>query len=299
LARWLVSKKNPLTARVMVNRFWEQLFGNGIVQTTGDFGSQGIPPTHPALLDHLAWRWMHTHQWQLKPLLKEIVLSATYQQATFLSSVKLEKDPYNLLLSRGPRVRLSAEQIRDQALAISGQLNPKMYGKPVMPPQPEGIWQSVYNASTWETSPGDEQFRRAIYTYWKRTSPYPSMISFDSPSREFCVSRRIRTNTPLQALVSLNDPVYLSAARAFSQSIDPMLSEEERIRKLYQKAVYREIDSLSFATLFQLYQSAHIEYLHDPDAAVAMTQSSDQADAAALVVLANAVMNLDAFIMKE
>ena len=215
LAQWIVNEQNPLTARVLVNRLWEQLFGKGIVETTEDFGTQGSPPSHPELLDYLARQAVDTHEWRVKEILKEIVMSATYRQSSKTTPDRLEKDPYNRLLSRGARFRLSAEQIRDQSLAVSGLLETKFGGKSVMPPQPEGIWNVVYSNHKWETKPEDK-YRRGLYTFWRRTTPYPSMTSFDSPSREFCVSRRIRTNTPLQALVTLNDPVYLETSMSFA-----------------------------------------------------------------------------------
>ena len=217
LARWLVSRDNPLTARVMVNRLWEQLFGLGIVETVEDFGSQGSEPTHRALLDWLAVAFMEDYGWSTKKLLKEIVMSATYRQSSETTREKQEKDPYNYWLARGPRVRLSAEQVRDQALAASGLLAKKMHGPSVMPPQPEGIWLSPYDGGKWKESEGEDRYRRGLYTYWKRTAPYPSMTTFDAPSREFCQSRRIRTNTPLQALVTMNDPVYLESAQRLAE----------------------------------------------------------------------------------
>ena len=214
LARWMVSREHPLTARVAVNRFWEQLFGTGIVETVEDMGTQGIPPTHRELLDYLAVEFMETDHWSVKKLLKRLVMSATYRQQSSATPAMLAKDPFNKLLARGPRVRLSAEAVHDQALAVSGLLSHKMYGPSVMPVQPDGIWQSPYDGESWKQSTGEDLHRRALYTYWKRTAPYPSMVTFDSPSREFCQLRRLRTNTPLQALVTLNDPVYVEAARA-------------------------------------------------------------------------------------
>lgn len=216
-ARWLVGGENPLTARVFVNRIWEQLFGYGIVETLGDFGSQGIPPTHPRLLDWLAVQFRDKHHWHIKPFLKQILMSAAYQQSSVVSSEALEKDPYNHYLSRGSRTRLPAEVIRDQALAISGLLSSKMHGPSVMPYQPESV--KAFGGTFWHESEGEDRYRRAVYIYWKRTNSYPSMVAFDSPTREICTSRRIRTNTPLQALVLLNDPVYTEAAEAWARKI--------------------------------------------------------------------------------
>ena len=212
LSKWMVSKENPLTARTLVNRVWHQLFGRGLVATVEDLGTQSDPPSHPELLDWLSLRFMHEHDWNMKALIKDIVMSGTYRQSSENSPELYQKDPNNELYARGPRKRLTAEQIRDQALAVSGLLSDKMYGPGVMPPQPDGVWQSVYSNEEWVESKGEDKHRRAVYTYLKRTSPYPSFITFDAGSREVCTIRRTVTNTPLQALVTLNDPVYLEAA---------------------------------------------------------------------------------------
>ncbi|MFT4603896.1 MAG: hypothetical protein ACI9W4_000613 [Rhodothermales bacterium] len=222
LAEWLVSAQNPLTARVTVNRFWEQLFGTGIVLTLEDFGTVGEPPSHPQLLDWLAVTFQQDMNWSMKTLLRTIVMSRTYRQS---SSRAGDRDPNNRLLSRGPRVRLSGEQLRDQALAVSGLLSDKQFGPSVMPPQPAGVWNNPYNGTQWTVSEGEDRYRRAVYTYWRRTAPYPSMVTFDSPSREFCVSRRIQTNTPLQALVTLNDPVFWEASQALGRRMAAADSE--------------------------------------------------------------------------
>jgi hypothetical protein len=212
LAKWLVDKKNPLTARVTVNRFWARLFGAGLVETEEDFGNQGMPPSHPQLLDWLATEFMRL-DWDMKGIQKKIVMSATYRQSSDVTPQLLERDRFNRLLARGPRVRLDAEIVRDQMLSASGLLSTKMYGPPVMPLQPDGVWQVVYNSDRWETSTGEDRYRRAVYTLWRRTSPYPAAMTFDAPSAEVCTMRRIRTNTPLQALVTLNDPLALEAAQ--------------------------------------------------------------------------------------
>ena len=216
MALWLTSKQNPLTARTMVNRIWEQLFGTGLVETLEDMGTQGAAPTHKELLDYLSWTFMNDDAWSVKKLIKQIVMSATYRQDAKLTNELIEKDPYNKFYARGARVRLSAEQVRDQALAISGLLSEKMFGPSVMPWQPAGIWLSPWNGQYWINSKGEDQYRRAVYTYCKRTAPYPSMITFDGAVREVCSARRIRTNTPLQALVILNDSFYLDASRHFA-----------------------------------------------------------------------------------
>ncbi|NBV87890.1 MAG: DUF1553 domain-containing protein, partial [Verrucomicrobia bacterium] len=227
MARWLVSEQNTLTARVLANRLWAELFGQGIVPTLEDFGTSGERPTHPELLDHLALRLMKEHRWSLKSFLRELALSATYAQTSKISKSALEKDARNVLLSRGPRVRLTAEMVRDQALAISGLLAPKLFGPPVYPPQPEGIWKTVYNKEKWDTSQGEDRYRRGVYTYCKRTSGYPEFITFDAPMRDTCTARRIPTNTPLQALVTLNDPAFLEAASALA---DRMLATGGSVR---------------------------------------------------------------------
>lgn len=320
LARWIVSPQNPLSARVAVNRFWEQLFGRGIVETAEDFGSQGALPSHPELLDFLAYEFMHKHQWGIKSMLREIVSSDTYRQSSTTSPHKQEKDPYNMLLSRGPRVRLSAEQVRDQALAVSGLLSRKMYGPPVMPPQPDGIWSVVYNGAQWVPSTGADRYRRAVYTYWRRTSPYPSMVSFDAPSREFCVVRRIRTNTPLQALVGLNDPVYLEAAQEMAQQNMQIHTEpSEGIRSIFKSAIFRTPSERELQQLQTVYEEALVEYRADIPAARKLLTPQDQLlfnnagsvtvttdcedetciALAAMTVVANVVLNLDAFITKE
>lgn len=212
LARWLTAPDNPLTARVTVNRIWARLFGSGIVRTEEDFGTQGAPPTHPHLLDWLATEFQRGG-WDMKSILRTILMSATYRQSSHVSPELRAADPENRLLARGPAFRLPAEIVRDQALAASGLLSSKVGGPPVMPWQPEGIWQVVYSHRRWETSPGEDRYRRALYTLWRRTAPYPSMTTFDAPSGETCTLRRVRTNTPLQALVTLNDPTLLEAAQ--------------------------------------------------------------------------------------
>ncbi|MCE9558262.1 MAG: PSD1 and planctomycete cytochrome C domain-containing protein [Armatimonadetes bacterium] len=216
LAQWLFSKQNPLAARVEVNRIWEQIFGRGIVETTEDFGTRSSPPTHPELLDYLAVKFM-AGGWNLKALQRLIVTSATYRQSSSQTPKLREKDPDNLLLSRGPRFRMEAESVRDIVLMASGLLDKKVGGPSVFPAQPDGVWNGPYSSETWMQSKGGDQHRRGIYTFVKRTAPYPTMMSFDGTSREECTVRRIRTNTPLQALALMNDPVVLEASRALGQ----------------------------------------------------------------------------------
>jgi hypothetical protein len=216
LARWIVDPRNPLTARVAVNRFWARLFGRGLVETEEDFGVQGSFPTHPELLDHLALAFVESG-WDVKALLRLLVHSETYRRSSAATAEQQAADPRNLLYARGPRFRLSAEMVRDQALHVAGLLSPKRFGPSVFPPQPEGLWQAAFNGErTWQTSDGEDRHRRALYTFLRRTIPYPSMALFDAPSRELCTPRRFRTNTPLQALVTMNDPVYVEAAQALA-----------------------------------------------------------------------------------
>ncbi|MDW3646846.1 MAG: DUF1553 domain-containing protein [Bacteroidia bacterium] len=303
-AQWLVNKENPLTARVIVNRFWEQIFGTGIIESLEDFGTQSLEASHPELLDYLALSFMHKHNWSVKSLLKEIMLSATYRQASRITPEKLEKDPYNRLLSRGPRFRLSAEQIRDQALAVSGLINDSIGGKSVMPQQPDGVWAVVYNNQQWITPEDNQKYRRGLYTYWKRTSPYPSMVSFDSPSREYCVSRRIRTNTPLQALVTLNDPVYLEAAKALAKRMEAKGKGEldEALKYGYFLALSKELDQAGLKVLRDLYQQAEKALESSSEVAVAVNDQKKNQEfqlQEPMTVVANAIMNLDGFLMKE
>ncbi|NNE34032.1 MAG: DUF1553 domain-containing protein [Rhodothermales bacterium] len=302
LAKWLVDGRNPLTARVIVNRFWERLFGRGLVETVEDFGSQGSRPTHPELLDWLAVRFAKDNGWSVKSLLKDIVLSATYRQSSSTTPEVVRRDPDNDFLARAPRFRLSAEQIRDQALAISGLLNPKVYGPSVMPYQPDGVWNVIRHAAKWETDSAGDQYRRGIYTFWRRVSPYPSMITFDVPSREVCVSRRIRTNTPLQALVTLNDPVFVDAARALAvrMLVEGGDADEGRIAFGFQLALLRAPDEDRLQLLLDFYREAIDEYTDNTDAAWLLVgrEVEDAVELAALVNVANVILNLDELIMK-
>jgi Protein of unknown function (DUF1553) len=219
LAKWFFTTGQPLTARVAVNRYWQELFGTGIVETLENFGSVGEPPSHPELLDWLALHFQNDLHWDMKALLREIVTSATYRQSAASTPTLTAKDPANRLLARGPQQRLTAEMVRDQALVASGLLNRTMGGPPVMPPQPAGVWKSVYNDDDWKDAKGPDRYRRAIYTFVKRTSGYPSFLTFDASDRDTSLPRRIPTNTPLQALVTLNDPVYQEAAESLAKRV--------------------------------------------------------------------------------
>jgi hypothetical protein len=303
LAKWLISDENPLTARVIVNRFWDQIFGRGIVETIEDFGTQGTPPSHPELLDWLALRFMNEHEWSMKSLLKEIVLSATYRQASAVTSDHLLRDPDNILLARAPRIRLSAEQVRDQALFVSGLLSPKLNGPSVMPPQPEGVWRNPYSNMAWVTSEGEDRYRRGVYTYLRRTAPYPSMLTFDGTSREVCVSRRIRTNTPLQALVLLNDPVYIEAAIAFAQRMRENGGNnlDANLKEGYVMALGRQPGDEELDELKKFYYSVLDDFRQYPESAGEFLNSEAAPDLnlASLAMTASVIMNLDSFIMKE
>ncbi len=243
LARWLVSRDNPLTARVTVNRWWAELFGRGIVATVEDFGIKGSAPSHPELLDWLAVEFMESG-WDMKQVLKWVVTSRTYRQSSRFEGPGLQADPENILLWRGPRLRMDAEMIRDNALMISGLLNLRQGGPPIRPPQPEGLWAKVGGQQyPYEVSPGAEQHRRGLYVVLKRGSPYPSLVNFDASARTACVVKRSRSNTPLQALTLLNDPVYVEAARAFADRIlkeVPGAEVEARLRHAVRLALARE-----------------------------------------------------------
>ena len=297
LAKWLVADDNPLTARVFANRLWAQLFGSGIVETLEDFGSTGALPSHPALLDHLALRLQQTHAWRLKPFLKEIVLSSTYRQTNRIPAALQAKDPRNRLLARGPRTRLSAEMIRDQALTVSGLLTPKLGGPSVMPPQPDGVWTTVYSNAQWKTAEGPDRYRRALYTYWRRTSPYPSFLSFDAPTREYCTARRVPTNSPLQALVTLNDPVYMECASALAKRAREAggANEQDWIRWAFVATMQQPPSDLSLAQLNSLYQAAVQEYQAD---VAGVKDLADNAEDYAMTIVANTILNLDMALVK-
>lgn len=278
--RWMTQPDHPLTARSAVNRLWEQLFGKGLAEIVEDFGSVSPAPTHPELLDWLAVRFATTHEWSQKKLLREMVLSATYRQDATVSDQLKARDPQNRLYSRGPRTRLSAEMVRDQALAVSGLLSGKMGGPPVMPLQPDGIWKTVYNASKWETSPGEDAHRRSVYTFLRRTSGYPSYQIFDAPTREVCAVRRIATNTPLQALVTLNDPVYIEAASHLAARMQKSgASVEEQIRFGYEAVTGQPVRNDAVPVLIRLFEAS---------------RAKTESDEAAMTIVANALLNLDA-----
>ena len=306
-ARWLVDPNNPLTARVAVNRVWAQLFGRGIVETEEDFGATGALPSHPELLDWLALEYRDSMGWSLKSLIRTIVLSSTYQQSYVMDPLRAQRDPQNVWLSRGSHFRLSAEVIRDQALGAAGLLSKKLGGPPVMPPQPQGLWRSTYSGANWVTSPGEDRFRRGIYTFWKRTTPYPSMEIFDATTREVCQIRRITTNTPLQALVTLNDPVYVEASIAMAAAwLSQSHSDIDRIRKGFESLMIRPIETPELDRLEKLLERARTYFKESPDAAKALLsdypleldKDLDPKEIAAWSMLTSTLLNLDEFLTR-
>lgn len=297
MAKWITSGENPLTARVMANRVFSELFGRGIVSTLGDFGSTGVNPTNLPLLDYLAVEFETTHKWSLKALVKEMALSSTYRQDNKASKELADKDPSNLLLARGPRTRMNAEMIRDNALSISGLLTPTLMGPSVMPPQPDGIWQTVYSGSKWKTAEGPNRYRRAVYTYWKRTSPYPTMITFDAPARDLCSAQRIPTNTPLHALITLNDPVYLECSQALAKRVAKEGGDklEDQIRLAYKLATCEDATSRTVELLTELHNQMLADFQANPENSKKIAPSPEEA---AKTVIANTIMNLDTALTK-
>ncbi len=309
LAMWIVDQDNPLTARVAVNRFWGQIFGAGIVETQEDFGTQGSPPVNQPLLDWMAVDFM-SHGWDIKRLLRTILTSTAYRQTSRVAPELLQKDPQDRFLSRGPRLRLEAELVRDQALALSGLLSSKMFGPSVYPPQPDGLWQAAFNGErTYPTSTGEDAHRRGIYTFWRRTTPYPSMAAFDAPSREVCTLRRIPTSTPLQAFVMLNDPVYVECAQALARRMMKEGGDTAESRTAYgvRICLCRAATESQTADLVDLYRGELARYQTDKTAAMKFATEpigplpvgTDAADAAAWTVVANVLLNLDGVLSKN
>jgi len=294
LAQWIVSRDNPLTARVEMNRMWEQAFGQGIVKTSNDFGTQMSPPSHPELLDWLAVEFMD-RKWDLKAMHRLIVTSATYRQSSRSTPALQELDPENRFLARGPRFRMEAEMIRDAGLQASGLLSRKIGGPSVFPYQPDGVWNNPYSGEAWMTSQGEDRYRRGLYTFVKRTAPYPMFTAFDAGSREVCVVSRSRTNTPLQALALLNDPGYLEAARALGQRMAARSGDEEtRIVYGFRAVTSRFPKPAETARLVRLLSDLRVQYRRNPDSAAKMGGP----DEAAWTMLASAMLNLDEAITK-
>jgi hypothetical protein len=291
MARWIVGPDNPLACRVLANRLWSELFGTGIVRTLEDFGTSGEMPSHPEMLDHLALRLRDHHRWSIKAALREMVLSSTYGQSHRASAALVARDPGNRLLARGPRNRLTAEMVRDQALAAAGLLSPKMFGPPVYPPQPAGVWNSVYNGATWKDSTGEDRYRRGIYTYSKRTSGFPGFLTFDAPSRDLCSARRIPSNTPLQALVTLNDPAHIEAAQGLAKRMETHSADmAERIGFGVLLATQQTATSEMREELLALHAAAKEDYARSPDLSSKLGATPDES---ALVLVANTILNLD------
>ena len=312
LARWLVDPGHPLVARVTVNRFWQQYFGTGIVKTVNDFGTQGEWPSHPELLDWLATEFVASG-WDVKAMQKLIVMSAAYRQDSKAERSLIEVDPENRLLARGPRFRLDAEIIRDNALAISGLLDRRVGGPSVYPYQPPGLWEELafggdFSSQKYETSKGDDLYRRGVYTYWKRSLPYPSLATFDAPNREVCAVQRPRTNTPLQALVLMNDPAYVEAARVLAQRLlkeagpDP----EARVVHAFRLCVARTPTAHERAVLLDLFRRQLDHFRANPQAAEGLIGIGDSpsppgldpSELAAWTAIGNVLLNLDETITK-
>lgn len=286
LAEWLVADSNPLTARVTVNRVWSRLFGTGIVETEEDFGSAGEPPSHPGMLDHLAIRFREDFQWSLKRLIREMVLSRTYGQSSAIRPELLGTDAQNRLLARGPRYRLPAEVVRDQALSVSGLLSKELYGPPVHPPIPDGVWKPFQGGDKWDVPNKDDasRYRRSIYTYTKRSIPYPMFAAFDAPSREFCTPRRLRSNTPLQALMMLNDQTLIECTEAFAERMQLAAKEPaEQIALGLELATCRDASDDEVQELLALYERT-------------LAQSNDSQRA--MQSVATVLLNLDEVVMK-
>ncbi len=321
LARWLVDPKHPLTSRVAVNRVWQMIFSAGLARTSEDLGSQGEMPTHPELLDWLAVELQQPTEsnagaWELKGLIRLIVTSATYRQASVVTPDRLAKDPENRLLARGPRARLQAEFLRDQALAVSGLLRDRIGGKSVSPYQPAGLWEELmsredganWSAQTYKQDHGDDLYRRTMYTFWKRTSPPPTLVTFDAPDRETCTVRRARTNTPLQALVLLNDPTYVEAARKLAERMmtEAGPSVEDRIAFAFRLTTARRPKAAETAVLREIFLRQVAQFRESPAAALKLLSvgesprntALDPAELGAWSAVASVILNLDETVTK-
>lgn len=304
VAEWLVSEDNPLTARVTVNRYWARLFGRGLVVTEEDFGTQGSPPSHPDLLDWLAVEFRK--DWNSKRVIKQIVMSGTYRQSGKATREQMEADPDNIYLARGPRNRLPAETIRDQALAVSGLLSRKMYGPPVYPPNPiKQVVNAFKGADVWKTSTGEDRYRRSIYTFLKRSQPHPLFETFDTATRDVCSLRRINTNTPLQSFMTLNDETFVEAAQALAFRMTAENQPREQIARGLELALGRKADPARIEPLLDLYDKTHESFESEPQQAQEMIgsyskkfRSDEFPEMAALTVVANVILNLDEFLTR-
>ena len=306
-AKWLVDDSNPLTARVTVNRYWQMLFGKGLVRTAEDFGTQGEPPSHPQLLDWLAVEFIDG-QWSTKALLKTIVMSATYRQSSRISPTLQQRDPENRLLARSPRVRLSAAMLRDQALAVGGLLTEEVGGPSVRPYQPAGLWKEIATDTNYEQSHGRDLYRRSVYTYWKRTVAPPNMIVLDASSREACAVRVTRTNTPLQALALMNDVTFVEAARALAQRVmTSRESSEHRLQLAFRLATARKPQPTELRLLLAALTQHTDDYANDEPAALKLISTGesprdeqlDTVQLAAYTAVCSLILNLDESMTRE
>lgn len=311
LARWLVSPGNPLTARVTVNRLWQSVFGTGLVRTSEDFGAQGEAPSHPEMLDWLAGEFVRSG-WDVQHLLRLMLTSATYQQSSRVTPALIAADPDNRLLARGPRFRMNAEFVRDQALDAAGLLSEKVGGKSVKPYQPPGLYELVTagkGTKTWIQDKGEDQYRRSLYTYWKRTVPHPAMIAFDAPGREVCAVRRPRSNTPLQALNLMNDPTYIEAARNLAlRMITVAPNVPAQIQHGYRLLLTRDATAAELAVLTRAYERTRTEFTKNPNAANGLLKTGEASPAqqtinpavlAAMTNVASTMLCLDETVTKE
>lgn len=302
LAKWLVSKDHPLTARVTVNRLWQQFFGMGLVKTSEDFGSQGKWPTHPELLNQLAHEFIQS-DWDIKKFVKQIVMSRTYRQSSITSHLSYKNDPENTFLSRGPRFRMDAEVLRDKALHVSGLLSLKMFGPSVKPPQPKGLWGSVAlkasNTKKYATSKGEDIYRRSVYTFWKRALPHPTLTTFNAPTRESCTSRRERTNTPLQALILMNEPQFFEASMKLAELAErqggsTQINQLSYLYKMMFGVKPSDQDLIDINSLFE-----EIVRTFDGKKEVDLAKRKLSVKTASLALIANSLMGLDKFKTKE
>ena len=311
LAKWLVDPagKNPLTSRVIVNRYWQMLFGTGLVATPEDFGTQGEPPSHPELLDWLATEFVRSG-WDVKALLKLIVTSATYRQSSLGSAELFRRDPDNRLLARGPRFRLPAELLRDQTLAVSGLLVEKLGGPSVRPYQPDGLWKDLASSDLeYNQSHGPDLYRRSLYTFWRRTVPPPTMQAFDAPPREICTVRRSRTNTPIQALALMNDPTFVEASRSLAERVlrEAAVETDARITHAVRLAIARPPSVAEMRLLRETRQFFHDRFAANPEAAqklISVGESKPSSDFSATelatwTAIATTILNLDEAVTKE
>ncbi|HKQ91779.1 MAG TPA: DUF1553 domain-containing protein, partial [Blastocatellia bacterium] len=308
LAKWIVDRNNPLTARVIVNRIWQQYFGGGLVTTPEDFGSRCEPPSHPDLLDWLAVEFVESG-WSIKHIHRLILNSAVYRQSSKVTPKLLEVDPYNRWLARAPRIRVESEIVRDVALAASGLLNKKIGGPSVFPALPSGVMDLAYGGFKWENATGEDRYRRGMYTFWKRTVPYPSMLVFDSPNGDFSCARRVRSNTPLQALTTLNDTVFVEAAQALAMRIWKNGGADDRSKMNYafRLCVSREPDQFEMQKLIELLEDQKKYFEGRTSAAVyvaatdpnRMPEDVDLHKVAPWTMVARVLLNMDETITKE